>query len=579
MRDRVRAEENPEDRITLKKRKICRDLLVGFLFFMLFFTILSRLIDAKETPKVRTSYLKRGTVTKTVDGTGAIEAGETRSVPLISGLKPTAVDALPGTSVKEGTVLFRYTEESINKKRKELQKEIRKLELSIEQEKEGAVTYRGTTEAETAGQSLILAQRKLDRQNRKLVKAEQEYFDNLDRLKDYYDKRLELSEEELIQTSYNDYDQSRTDYESLKLQRDSEIRELKRKIKDTEKKIEKEEKKEEPDEDVVSDLQEDLDRYEEDLDSALESWDLKIDRAHEDMNDKGDIYDRAGREADSARLALKEAYENAVKQEEDTLLTEREQQEQAAWDLESASWALQNAKKNDAAQTLTGEQAKRLSDLRVETHLLELADLKEQQQELQELSASGGAVAAPCDGTVALSELEAEKELTGSERYLLSTGKLLFKGTFDREEGDNLQAGDNLSIQLEGTGQPVSVNASQVDLVTSADLGTVTAVLDTGNAALGQKASFESMKTSDIYNTVIPSSALRKDTNGWYCLAARKSKTILGEEYRAVRIELRLLQAGDTMSAVEGALSSEEPIITGSDRVVGAGDRVRPITD
>ena len=123
------------------------------------------------------------------------------------------------------------------------------------------------------------------------------------------------------------------------------------------------------------------------------------------------------------------------------------------------------------------------------------------------------------------------------------------------------------------------MKASQVDLVTSADTGTVTAALEPGSAVLGQKASFESQKTSDIYNTVIPAKALRKDTNGWYCLAVRKSKTILGEEYRAVRIDLRLLQAGDTAAAVEGALSQEEPVITGSDRVVSAGDRVRPITD
>ena len=51
------------------------------------------------------------------------------------------------------------------------------------------------------------------------------------------------------------------------------------------------------------------------MDSEEESWDLKIDRAREEMSDKGDIFDRAGREADSAKLALKENYESAVTQE------------------------------------------------------------------------------------------------------------------------------------------------------------------------------------------------------------------------------------------------------------------------
>ena len=123
----------------------------------------------------------------------------------------------------------------------------------------------------------------------------------------------------------------RQDYESAKLQRDSQIREIKRKIKDTEKKIEKLEKQEEPDEDELEELRELLDRYEEDLDSEEESWDLKIDRAREEMSDKGDIFDRAGREADSAKLALKENYESAVTQEAKALESAEDARIQAEW--------------------------------------------------------------------------------------------------------------------------------------------------------------------------------------------------------------------------------------------------------
>ena len=131
------------------------------------------------------------------------------------------------------------------------------------------------------------------------------------------------------------------------------------------------EKQEEPDEDELEELRELLDRYEEDLDSEEGSWDLKIDRAREEMSDKGDIFDRAGREADSAKLALKENHESAVTQEAKALESAEDARIQAEWAVESARMELRRICEGGSCEGALGaEQAKKLSALRIEAKQL-----------------------------------------------------------------------------------------------------------------------------------------------------------------------------------------------------------------
>lgn len=561
------------------KKMIYRRLLIGFFSGMLLFTIVSRVIDVYETPKVKTSYAGQGTVMKTVEGSGYVEAAGMTEIPVIKGLKAGKIESPAGTAVKEGDAVFFYTMESIKERMEELSKEIKKMELEIEGERIGAESFQGLTRAEVAAQALMMAEKMLERQNLKKVRAEAEYLENLDKLREYYEKRLELSEEELLNQSRSDYDQSRTDYESAKLQRDAQLREIKRKIKDTEKKIEKLEKKEEPDEDELEELRDLLERYEEDFESAQESWDLKIERAEDEMSDKGDIYDRAGHAADSARLALEENYEASVAQEEKTLEAAEDAGIQAEWSVEAARMELQNAVKDDKASAHTKEQTKRLAALRIESRQMDLKELEEEKERLSILGANGGMVPAPCDGTVGVVEIKEGKEVDGTERIALSTGELIFRGTFDREEEESVRVGDELQLRMEGSDECQTATVDKVDLVSSQATGVFTAALPSGGAVLGEQAYFECRRGGELYRQVIPVRALRQDVNGYYCLVLRKQKTILGEEYRAAKVELQLLVSGDTMAAVEGALNQEEPVISESDRVIGEGDRVRLMTE
>ena len=224
------------------------------------------------------------------------------------------------------------------------------------------------------------------------------------------------------------------------------------------------EKQEEPDEDELEELRELLDRYEEDLDSEEESWDLKIDWAREEMSDKGDIFDRAGREADSAKLALKENYESAVTQEAKALESAEDARIQAEWAAESARMELQNAAKEDhAAAALGAEQAKKLSALRIEAKQLDLEELKEEKRRTANTDGKTRAwFMLPAMVRSAPWRLRREKDIAGTERVVLSTGLLKLRGTFDREDDEILRTGDELQVRMAGSDERIQAYVEQV---------------------------------------------------------------------------------------------------------------------
>ena len=545
---------------------------------MLFFTVVSRVVDSYQVAKVETSIPERGMVVKTVKGSGTVEAGELTGVRVEEGLLAGKITAGPGTKVKEGDPLFYYDSQSMEEKQKMLLTEIRTLELKLEQERLGAERYDGVSDTELAQQALTAAGQTLARQKEKTGKAAAEHDAELARLKEYYDKRLELSDEELVSQSREDYNRSQNEYDAAQLDQESEIRRIERKLEDTRRKLERLQEKEDADEEEIEELKDLLDEYEEELDLAEEKWDLTIIRAEDDRDRKEEIYNRSQREITSARLALQETYENAVTEVEKRLEAALEEEQNAADAVNAAALAVDNARRNDHAQKLTAEQAKQLAELRCRETELKLAEQRELLQELEELIAADGMVAAPCDGTVTLAEVEQGKKLAGTERFLLSSGDLVFKGSFNRDEDGNVGEGDEVSVRFDGEQRSVALTADQVDLVTSGETGTFLAKVSAGEASLGSKGDYECVKRTDIYSTVIPLKSLRKDTSGYFCLVLQKRNTILGEEYRAVRADVELLFSGDSVAAVQGSFASEDRIISGSDRVVNVGDRVRPLS-
>lgn len=76
-----------------------------------------------------------------------------------------------------------------------------------------------------------------------------------------------------------------------------------------------------------------------------------------------------------------------------------------------------------------------------------------------------------------------------------------------------------------------------------------------------------------MYDTLIPVSALRRDSEGYFCLVLRQNESVLGKGYVAHRMSVELLDSDREYCAVRGLPSDEQVIITATD-VIRDGSNV-----
>ena len=65
---------------------------------------------------------------------------------------------------------------------------------------------------------------------------------------------------------------------------------------------------------------------------------------------------------------------------------------------------------------------------------------------------------------------------------------------------------------------------------------------------------------------------------GYYCLVVRSRQSILGEEFRAERVDVQLLYQGSQEAAIEGSIFEHDTIIVGENQTIREGVRVRPVS-
>lgn len=80
---------------------------------------------------------------------------------------------------------------------------------------------------------------------------------------------------------------------------------------------------------------------------------------------------------------------------------------------------------------------------------------------------------------------------------------------------------------------------------------------------------------SQNYDTIVPNSSIRSDTNGSFVLAVEAKNSPLGNRYYAKRVEVTVLASDDMNSAVTGDLGYGDFVITTSSMPVKSGDMVR----
>ena len=96
-----------------------------------------------------------------------------------------------------------------------------------------------------------------------------------------------------------------------------------------------------------------------------------------------------------------------------------------------------------------------------------------------------------------------------------------------------------------------------------------------GEIEVGRQLTFNLGERGQNYDTVVPKSAIREDSNGKFILTVVSKSTPLGNRYTAVRVDVNVLAEDDTNCAVSLGLYGNEFIITTSTKPIKDGDQVR----
>jgi hypothetical protein len=96
-----------------------------------------------------------------------------------------------------------------------------------------------------------------------------------------------------------------------------------------------------------------------------------------------------------------------------------------------------------------------------------------------------------------------------------------------------------------------------------------------GDVNTGSELTISVGQKSANYDTIIPNSAIRSDSNGSFVLAVEARNSPLGNRYVARRVNVEVLASDDMNSAVTAELGYGDYVITTSNAPVKNGDLVR----
>lgn len=254
---------------------------------------------------------------------------------------------------------------------------------------------------------------------------------------------------------------------------------------------------------------------------------------------------------------------------------------QADKNLIQAQDDLEAARKSDEVIRKNGEKAEQIAGYNAERVQLDVEIAEKNLKETEELMDREGIICAEEKGIFLNTTVTEGMKTTGSEFISIGTGGFEFTAEVSKEAGEKIAEGDTISVKIPGKEVlEVSVNrimsAEKQEENTTEETVILKAKLPEETYAADGYAAFSVKKESEEeYQNILPLTAIRQDSKGYYCLGIRTQNSVLGEEIKAERINITLLNKDNTQAAVQGAIQPDTEIIITSEKDILAGDRVR----
>ena len=575
--------------MTDRKDKI-KNITIIFLLVMLILTFFSNTIMNYSLVEVSTQQVTSGQITSKVRGSGSVEASESYSVTIEETRKIATVNVKKDAEVATGDLLFTLEDtdsdeldaakkslneaqaayesavltagitvaerQSIeagkgssltqkqneiaaaNQRVKDAQAAVDAAQASVDKIKAQIDAVSNSTADTTAEEKAVLdADKKNSEAQDNLTNAEASYTP----VKSAYDTALSS-----LQSAQSAYDEAKTAYDNLPstaTEADKQTAKTSVAIAETK------------------------------LKAAKATYDARKD----DLNKVQGSYDSAKSAATDSKNALSNAnYNLSVKKLTGTNTAEANNLQAQ---LNTATAALTDA--NTALTSATNDQKKVTDKISGEVTIASayktMTDLQEEVAKLQAKSI-GTEITSPISGTVTDISVTAGTTVNANDVMMTiqpENKAYVLQFSVTENQAKKVRVGDTAEILNNWYGNDVSAVVSAIRKDPQNRSNSIIICEMKGDVSVGDSYTLSIGEQSSNYDTIVPTSAIREDSNGKFILIIESKSTPLGNRYYARRVDVDVITSDDTKSAVTGALEGYEYVITTTTKPIKENEQVR----
>lgn len=534
---------------TVKKREWVKDAAIIFLAVLLVLTFFSNTIMNRSLPEVATAAVSSGSIVAKVRGTGTVTATGKHQVKSKEIRTIRSVMVKVGQEVNVGDVLF-VLGQGDETELEQAKERLRTLQYEYERTAVNAPIYDGSSYDHA-----------VDSAYEKMIRAEQKYYNASDDY--YYAMQIETPELESINR----------EIEEIQRQLDEILPKLNQAEEDYNSRIQIAWER-------VNTLQAQFDEaYAVSEEFPQDIWD-ELDLAKTELaNIENDSYVTSLR---TQRDYLLNRYD-ALNSHRDGMLTSsttasyKSAMDEAEYELYLAQLDYDNALNSRAYSYQSFDQNVAV----VNVNLQEIAaNIAIQQEKIKALAGDEeNVITADVSGTIDTIDCTAGD--TVAKDALLCTIEVPDMGhtlsfSVTNDQAQRLRIGDTATISNYYWGNSVTATLTTIRTDPKNPQSNKVLTFDLeGDVTSGAEMTISVGQKSASYDTIVPNSAIKSDTNGRFVLAVQVKSSPLGNRYTARRVSVEVLANDDNNSAIVADLSNGDYVITTSSAPVSSGDMVR----
>ena len=577
--------------MTDRKDKI-KNITIIFLLVMLILTFFSNTIMNYSLVEVSTQQVTSGQITSKVRGSGSVEASESYSVTIEETRKIATVNVKKDAEVATGDLLFTL-EDTDSDELDAAKKSLNEAQAAYE----SAVLTAGITVAERQsieagkGSSLTQKQNEIAAANQR-VKDAQVAVDaaqaSVDKIKAQIDavsnstadttaeEKAVLDAEKKNSEAQDSLTSAESAYTPVKSAYDTALSGLQSaqsaydEAKETR--------------DALNASSTSTPAEKQAAETAVATAQAKVNAAKitydarkDDLNKVQGPYDSAKSAATDSKNALSNAnYNLSVKKLTGTNTAEANNLQAQ---LNTATAALTDA--NTALTSATNDQKKVTDKISGEVTIASayktMTDLQEEVAKLQAKSI-GTEITSPISGTVTDIAVTAGTTVNANDVMMTiqpENKAYVLQFSVTENQAKKVRVGDTAEILNNWYGNDVSAVVSAIRKDPQNRSNSMIICEMKGDVSVGDSYTLSIGEQSSNYDTIVPTSAIREDSNGKFILIIESKSTPLGNRYYARRVDVDVITSDDTKSAVTGALEGYEYVITTTTKPIKENEQVR----